>query len=237
MSEESEAITRYGKATAVQGQGPALAELLVKAAEANRGEPGCIQYEVNQLAGDPDVIWVTEKWSDREAIEASLADEDTKALIDEARPLIADMEVIELKPLGGIGAGPATPVPGYTLLSYDDIEDKAADFGLAEVNEARFGTGALDLRQSGFSHFRVKPGVRQPFGHHHHQAEEIHFILSGDGQVKLDDEIVDVKKDDVLRISPEVMRAFEAGPDGLEFVIVSQHFVKDIEMEQNWWTD
>jgi hypothetical protein len=38
--------------------------------------------------------------------------------------------------------------------------------------------------------------------------------------VRLDDEIREIRLWDVIRIAPEVVRAFEAGPDGLELIAV-----------------
>ena len=46
---------------------------------------------------------------------------------------------------------------------------------------------------------------------------------------------------DAVRVAPEVMRAFSAGPDGLEYLAYGAPAVvepmKDVEMEQNWWSD
>ena len=53
-----------------------------------------------------------------------------------------------------------------------------------------------------------------PFGHKHKQQEEVYVILSGGGRVKLDDEIVEVRQWDVVRVPGDTMRAFEAGPAG-----------------------
>lgn len=234
---ESGYVTRYGKATAKPGKGAELAGILIEAAGMNDAGSGCLQYEVNRAADDPDTIWVTEKWTSQEAVKASLENEDTRALIAKARPLIEDMEMVELEPLGGLGAGPETPKPGYTLKGIDEIPDRAPDFDLDKFHEARFGTRAMDLTQTGFSHFKVKPGVRQPFGHHHNLGEEVHVVLSGSGRVKLDNEILALQEGDVLRVSPEIMRAFEGGPDGLEFIVFSQHIEGDTEMAPGWWQD
>jgi hypothetical protein len=38
--------------------------------------------------------------------------------------------------------------------------------------------------------------------------------------VRLDDELRDVRAWDVVRVAPEVVRAFEAGPEGLELIAV-----------------
>ena len=125
----------------------------------------------------------------------------------------------------------------YLLLNIDEVTDMAPQFDLDDVHEARFATKPLGLTQTGFSHFRVKPNVRQPFGHHHKRGEEVHMVLSGSGRAKLDGDIVELTKGDVLKVAPEVIRAFEAGPDGLEFIVFSQHFDDDMEMDRDWWSD
>jgi quercetin dioxygenase-like cupin family protein len=45
-------------------------------------------------------------------------------------------------------------------------------------------------------------------------------IVSGSGRVLLDGEVHELRQWDVLRVAPEVVRAFEAGPDGLDIVAV-----------------
>jgi quercetin dioxygenase-like cupin family protein len=44
--------------------------------------------------------------------------------------------------------------------------------------------------------------------------------VAGSGRVRLDDEVREVREWDVVRVAPEVVRAFEAGPDGLELIAV-----------------
>ena len=46
------------------------------------------------------------------------------------------------------------------------------------------------------------------------------MVVRGSGRVRLADEVHDVREWDVVRVAPEVIRAFEAGPDGLEIVAV-----------------
>jgi hypothetical protein len=56
--------------------------------------------------------------------------------------------------------------------------------------------------------------------------------------VKLDDEIVELKALDVLRVSPGVMRSFEAGDDGLEMMAFGTHHGDDRgEIVPDWWSD
>ena len=125
----------------------------------------------------------------------------------------------------------------YTKVNLRDVEDMAAKHGLGEHQEARFPREALDLDASGVGHLRVKPGKRQPFAHRHNEAEEVHVVLEGSGRIKLDDEIVEVGADDVIRVGPGVTRAFEAGPDGLEYVVFSPRHEGDAEMVQDFWPE
>jgi hypothetical protein len=41
--------------------------------------------------------------------------------------------------------------------------------------------------------------------------------------MKLDDEVVELRQFDVVRVAPHVVRAFDAGPDGLEIIAVGGH--------------
>ena len=38
--------------------------------------------------------------------------------------------------------------------------------------------------------------------------------------MRLDDEVREIRQWDVIRVAPPVVRAFEAGPDGLELIAV-----------------
>jgi mannose-6-phosphate isomerase-like protein (cupin superfamily) len=130
-------------------------------------------------------------------------------------------------------------VADYTLRNLkEDVDDAAQRFGV-EGLEARFARGALELQESGLSYFRVAPGVRPPWGHTHSQQEEIYLVVSGHGRVKLDDEVIELKAWDAVRIPPGVMRAFEGGEGGAEIIAFGAPNTenKDLEMVQGWWTD
>src|SRR5262245_20306112 len=103
----------------------------------------------------------------------------------------------------------------YTHMKLTDVKDSAPDFGFAEVQEARFARGELGAERTGLAYFNVKPNQRSPFGHKHDDAEEIYVVLSGSGRMKLDDEIIEVEMLDAIRVAPEVIRAFESGPEGI----------------------
>ena len=62
------------------------------------------------------------------------------------------------------------------------------------------------------------------------------MILSGSGRVKLGDQVSEVRTLDAIRVSPDVARAFEAGPDGLEFLAFGPHHPGDGEPVEDPWT-
>ena len=126
---------------------------------------------------------------------------------------------------------------GYTIKNLESVQDMAKQHGLSDQGEARFATGELDAVQTGVSHQRLKPGKRQSFGHRHDQAEEVYVVLAGSGRIKLDEEILEIGKLDAIRVSPETMRAFEAGEEGLEILAFGRHFGGDGELVQGWWSD
>jgi mannose-6-phosphate isomerase-like protein (cupin superfamily) len=105
------------------------------------------------------------------------------------------------------------------------------------VQEARFAKGDLDAEKTGVSHQRLKPGQRNPFGHRHEQAEEVYVVIGGSGRMKLDDEIIEVERLDAIRVSPEVIRAFEAGDEGIEVLAVGARHDGDGEVIPGWWSD
>ncbi len=105
----------------------------------------------------------------------------------------------------------------YVKTHLPDVDDSAARYGLGDVQEARFAMKALDAQDTGLAHIRVRPGRRQPFAHRHAAAEEVYVVLPVAAGSGLDDEIIDVRALDAIRIAPAVTRQFEAGPDGLEY--------------------
>ena len=124
----------------------------------------------------------------------------------------------------------------YTHISLLDVEDAAPGNGFGDHWEARVARTALGAQQTGVTHFRLKPGMRSPFTHRHIHAEEVYVVLAGSGRVKLGDDLADVRPLDAIRIAPEVARAFEAGPDGLELLAFGPHHEADGEPVDDPWT-
>jgi len=123
----------------------------------------------------------------------------------------------------------------HTQINLDDVADAAPGNGFDDRWEARVARTALGAEQTGVTHFRLRAGKRSPFSHRHRHAEEIYVILSGTGKVKLGDEISEVRRLDTIRVAPEVARAFEAGPDGLELIAFGPHHEADGEPVDDPW--
>jgi mannose-6-phosphate isomerase-like protein (cupin superfamily) len=127
----------------------------------------------------------------------------------------------------------------HTIKNLKEVEDSAPKFGMSDVLEARFAREELRLENSGISYQRLQPSSRLPFGHKHSEQEELYVVVGGSGRIKLDDEIVDLRQWDAVRIAPGTMRNLEAGPDGLEVVLFGapNDANSDVEMVQGWWAD
>ena len=87
------------------------------------------------------------------------------------------------------------------------------------------------------SHHRLKARQRQPFAHRHERAEEVYVVLSGSGRVRLGEDIVEIGPLDAIRVAPEVTRAFEAGPEGIEILAFGPRHDGDGEVIRGWWSD
>jgi uncharacterized cupin superfamily protein len=125
----------------------------------------------------------------------------------------------------------------YTIANLKEIEDSAGE--LAPQFEAHFGRKHLDSEHLGVSYFRYGPGFRSPVGHSHREQEEAYVIIGGSGRITLNDELVELRQWDVVRVAPQTVRAFERGPDGLEVMAVGADRPDggDGVMAKDWWTD
>jgi mannose-6-phosphate isomerase-like protein (cupin superfamily) len=121
-----------------------------------------------------------------------------------------------------------------------DLEDIGSNFGGARDLEFRAATGPLELERSGLSYQRVPPDVRFPFGHTHREQEEIYVVVRGSGRMKLDDEVVEVEEWDAVRVPPGTWRGYEAGPTGLEILVIAAPHLdqrEDVDGQRDWWAD
>jgi len=131
----------------------------------------------------------------------------------------------------------------YTLRNIkDDLDDLGALFNGAPDLEFRAATKALELEQSSVSYQRIPPGYRFPYGHTHIKQEEVYVVVRGNGRMKVDDEILELREWDAVRVPPGTWRGYEAGPDGLEILVIGAPNLGDdprgdVEGTRDWWAD
>ena len=128
---------------------------------------------------------------------------------------------------------------GYTKVNLREVDDQAPNLGFSPQWELRMARVPLELENSGISYQRLAPNVRLPFGHKHKRQEEIYVIVSGSAKVKLDDEVVELKPMDAVRVGNDTLRSFEAGPDGLEMISIGAPNTGpgDGDTVPGWWQD
>ena len=75
-----------------------------------------------------------------------------------------------------------------------------------------FVEGALGNEFIGLSINSTEPGDTSPFWHVHNKIEEIYVFLEGEGQMALDDDVIDVGPGTVVRVGQGVWRAVHCTP-------------------------
>ena len=124
----------------------------------------------------------------------------------------------------------------------EDLEDIGSMFDSGPDLEFRAATKSLELEESALTYQRVPPGLRFPYGHTHKTQEEVYLVVGGSGRMKVDDEIVDLEEWDAVRVPPGAWRGYEAGPEGLEILVIGalnlgEAVREDVEGQRDWWRD
>jgi mannose-6-phosphate isomerase-like protein (cupin superfamily) len=125
----------------------------------------------------------------------------------------------------------------FAIKNFRDVDNSAGERGPGF--EARFARKHLDSEHLGVSYFRYPPNFKTGSGHRHREQEEAYVVIEGSGRVRLDEEIVELKQWDVIRVAPSVVRAFEGGPEGLGVIAVGNDRPEggDGEAVEDFWTD
>src|ERR1700723_386003 len=98
----------------------------------------------------------------------------------------------------------------FATINLLDVEDSVGE--RAPGIEGRFARKHPDSRDLGVSLFRYAANLRSPVAHSHREQEEAYVVVAGSGRLLLDNEVHDLRQWYVVRVAPEVVRAFEAGP-------------------------
>lgn len=124
----------------------------------------------------------------------------------------------------------------------DELADIGSVFNGPPGLEFRAAAGPLELQHSGLCYQRIPPDTRFPYGHTHRTQEEVYVVVRGGGRLKVGDEIVELREWDAVRVPPGSWRGYEAGPDGLELLVIGAPSLgdgvrEDVEGERDWWRD
>ena len=123
-----------------------------------------------------------------------------------------------------------------------DLEDLGSVFDGPPELEFRAATKELHLERCALSYQRVPAGCRFPYGHTHQTQEEVYVVVRGSGRMKLDDEVVELREWDAVRVPPGTWRGYEAGPKGLEILVLGAPNLgedprEDVDGLRGWWAD
>jgi hypothetical protein len=121
----------------------------------------------------------------------------------------------------------------------EDLEDVGSKFDGSPDLEFRLATRALELEKSGLSYQRIPPATLSVRPH----AQDAGGGVRGrrrSGRMKVDDEIVELREWDAVRVPPGMWRGYEAGPDGLEILVIGAPNLggtprDDVEGLRDWW--
>jgi mannose-6-phosphate isomerase-like protein (cupin superfamily) len=66
-------------------------------------------------------------------------------------------------------------------------------------------------------------------------------VVRGGGRIKVDDEIVELEEWDAVRVPPGSWRRHEAGPEGMEMLVIGAPHLgdaprEDVDGTRDWWT-
>ena len=130
----------------------------------------------------------------------------------------------------------------FTRRNFKELEDLGRVFDGHPDLEFRTATKPLELERSGLTYQRVPPGYRFPYGHTHETQEEVYVVVRGSGRMKVDDEIIELDEWDAVRVPPGAWRGYEAGPNGLEILVIGAPSLgegrrEDVEGRRDWWVD
>ncbi|CAN5466521.1 hypothetical protein BH09CHL1_BH09CHL1_05080 [soil metagenome] len=89
--------------TARPGKGDELVELLLNAPSLSKED--CVVFLVGRSASDPNIVYVTEGWTSREAHGRFFATDEAQALVANLQPLLAgESQYTDEVPVGGKAA-------------------------------------------------------------------------------------------------------------------------------------
>ena len=131
----------------------------------------------------------------------------------------------------------------FTLRNLEaHLEDIRSNFDGARTWSSTWRPRRSNSSKSGLSHQSIPPGYRFPYGHTHEKQEEVYVVVGGGGRMKLDDEIIELREWDAVRVPPARGEATRPGPMGSRLLVfgapnLGDNPRDDVEGRRDWWVD
>jgi quinol monooxygenase YgiN len=98
------AYALLNKLTARPGKRGEVVDILIESGNLFPDNPACVLYLVTEAADDPNLIWVIDLWTNKEAHAEALKAPELRPYVEKAIPLLEGMpEQIEVRAVGGKG--------------------------------------------------------------------------------------------------------------------------------------
>jgi len=108
-------------------------------------------------------------------------------------------------------------VSDYQVLGIGALDEWRDHYGGFRPASSRDGRRVVDhelaMQFIGLTANALEPGEEAGYWHAHARIEELYVFLEGQGQMGLDDELVDVGPGTVVRVGQDVWRTWRCTPD------------------------
>lgn len=124
----------------------------------------------------------------------------------------------------------------YKVVKLKDVKDILGDYpGDMKPLKDPLGTTQVALT---YRRMPAKTGAKGSYGHAHHAQEEIIFVISGQVQVKVGDDVVELPAKSAIRIAPKALQGtWNEGPAEAEILIISNRMDPEdkVDYKQDFW--
>jgi mannose-6-phosphate isomerase-like protein (cupin superfamily) len=111
---------------------------------------------------------------------------------------------------------PVQTAADYTVKRIDEMERAFGGVYVrarAELGVTAFGMQVLDLPPASGDFY-------PEHDHVHNGQEEVYCLLSGAAELVVPDEVVELRRDSLVRVGPAVRRRVRSGPDGARLLVL-----------------
>src|SRR5688572_32063823 len=126
----------------------------------------------------------------------------------------------------------------YKVVKLDEIKDILGDYpGDMKPMKDPLGTTQVALT---YRRMPKHTGAKGSYGHAHATQEEIIFVISGQVQVKVNSDVVELPAKSAIRIAPKAFQGtWNEGPKDAEILIISNRMEPEdkVEYQQDFWPE